>query len=131
MSVTFEVQKKVFAAVTAAVAGHSSAPAVHDHAPENAPYPFVELSRHIATAENLLSRRSTRHQVVLTVYSTAGGQREVLEIMDLIYPALDDADLTIPGADFVRCDCERRDTARDQDGRTYTGSMIFAIYYEH
>ena len=104
MSVTFEVQKKVFAAVTAAVAGHASAPAVHAPAPEHAPTPPVAWSRPFA---------------------------EVLEIRGLIYPPLDGAALTIPDAALVRCDCAGRDTARDQDGRTYTGSMIFAIYYEH
>lgn len=131
MSLSFEVQKSVFAAVTAAVAGHAANPGVYDFAPQDVAFPLVEISRHIATPDNLLSRRATRHQVAITVYSTAGGQREVLEIMDLIYGALDDADLVIAGADFVRCDCERRDTARDQDGLTFTGSMMFAITYEH
>jgi beta-glucosidase-like glycosyl hydrolase len=97
-----------------------------DAAPDNQPFPFVEISRMASVPEHALNVYYWRVQITLTVYSAYKGQREVQRIISAMREALDDVILDLDEHACVRCDCERADTLRDADGETYMGTAIFA-----
>jgi hypothetical protein len=132
-SLEFEVQKAVDALLIAALSTFTppgrSAPGVpvYDHAPQQAAYPYVRFGRKIKTPENLLAEKMARVQITLTVFSDFHGQEQVDAILARIEDTLDDAELTLAAGTAVRCDLERSDTVVDTDGKTYTGSAIYAV----
>lgn len=128
---SFAVQTAIYAALQPPLAALTPACALHDHAPENAAFPFVEISRVTRIADNYLAADASRYRVTLTVYSRYRGQKEVLAILDAISAELDDAALTLDAGTAVRCDLEQADTTRDADGLTFMGSAIFSILVEH
>lgn len=127
MSIPFAVQVAVRDALAAAL----GAVPVFDHTPENQGYPFVEISRWISRPDDTFTDRVTEAQGTLTVWSAYRGQKEVLGILALCREALHEARLSVPGADVIRVRVDRDDTARDQDGATYMGSLIFTVTYQH
>lgn len=127
MSVEFAVQKAMDAALITALNAMSPPVPIFDDVPESQAFPFVQFLRVISTADNLVARRMRRVQVAIAVYSDFVGQEEVLNILGEIETALDDRQLTLDTGVAVRCDLERFDTARDSDGKTYTGTAIYSV----
>jgi hypothetical protein len=132
-SIEFAVQKAVDAALGAALAVYQapgmSAPGVpvYDFAPQNAAYPYVRFGRAQIVPENMLAHDMRRVQISLTVFSDFRGQEQVLEILDVIRATLDGQPLALATGTAVRCDLERADTTLDADGKTYTGSAVYAV----
>lgn len=130
-TVAFEVQKAVDAVLLPVLDGLSPSVPLFDHVPDGHGYPFVQFSRAVVTPDNLLSSKVSRVQISLTVYSNFRGQQQVLEILGAIENALDDVNLALDDGSSVRCDLERADTVRDQDGVTYTGTAIYSVLVDH
>lgn len=131
MSVEFAVQKAVDAVLVPVLAALTPKVPLFDHVPQGQGYPFVQFSRVIRTPDNLVASKLSRVQLALTVYSDFRGQEQVLEILGAIETALDDADLVLDTGVAVRCDLERADTVRDQDGVTYTGTALYTVLVNH
>lgn len=127
---SFALQKAVVSTLTAALAELDPPVPVLDAAPENQPFPFVEISRWIEHPENLLATDMSRYQLALTVYSAYRGQKEVLGILDVIRGSLDGRSLATEEGAVVRVDLVRADTARDQDGLTFTGTALYDVLVE-
>lgn len=131
MSLSFAVQKAVYAALVGPLAALSPPTAIVDHAVEDQAFPFVELSRVFLAPDHELAHRYTRYQLALTVFSTYRGQKQVLDILDAIDAALDDATLSLEQGTSVLVTRDRADTARDADGVTYTGSALYTLLVRH
>jgi hypothetical protein len=136
-SVAFSVQKAVDALllpVLAALVPPSKATAgvpIYDHVPDAAYYPYVQFARAIKTPVDNLSELIDDIQLSLGVYSTFRGQEEVLLILGAIEATLHRAVLDLDLGYTLLCVLERSDTARDQDGVTYTGTANFRITVVH
>jgi len=131
MSAAFNVQKAMDGVLVPVLAALTPGVPLFDHVPQGQSYPFVQFSRVIATPDNVIASKLTRVQVALTVYSDFRGQEQVLTILGAIEAALDNVILTLASGRCVRCDLERADTVRDQDGVTYSGTAIYAVLVDH
>ena len=86
-----DVQKAIVTALTAALAPVP----VYDIAPQDAPYPFVEIASQQVkpvTALTPLSSDFAEHLVYLAIWSAYRGQKEVLEIIAKIRAAMHNGD---------------------------------------
>lgn len=126
-SLAFAVQKAVDAKLQPVLAALTPPVPLFDHVPPGQTYPFVQFARCIDMPGDLIDRKDRRVQLALAVYSDFRGQEQVLEILAAIEGALDDATLTLATGSAVRCDLDRADSARDQDGVTYTGTALYTV----
>lgn len=131
MSVEFAVQKAIDALLLPVLADLTPTVALVDHAEQGQAYPYVQFSRVIGTPDNLLAANMTRVQVALTIWSNFRGQEQILEIAGAIKAVLDDAVLDLDEGTAVRCDHERTDSVRDQDGVTYIGTALYTVLVRH
>jgi len=120
----------VLAAVVTPSKGVAGVP-LYDHVPDGAAYPYVQFARAIKTPVDNLTELIDDIQLSLAVYSTFRGQEEVLLILGAIEAALHRAVLDLNIGYPLLCVLERSDTARDQDGVTYTGTALFRITVVH
>jgi hypothetical protein len=126
----WSVQKAVYARLQPVLAALSPAVAIYDAAPTGAAYPFVEFARHILNQADGFDYEVTEDQITLAVYSDYAGQKQVLDILAAIRTELHDARLVLDTGQAISCRYQRADTARDQDGVTYTGTILFFIPFE-
>lgn len=132
MATSWDLQTALFARLEPVLAALSPSVALHDDAPVDAPFPYAEFARHVLTPDDGYTHYLTQDILTIAVYSDHGGQKEALEIMEAIRANLTDARLALAAnTETIRCRYERMDTARDADGRTYTGTIIFSILFEH
>lgn len=125
VSLTFELQKAIDDVLAPALAAYTPPVPLFDIAPEDQPYPFAEFARITETPDNELAEVMSRVQVTIAVWSNFRGQRQVHEINAIIKRTLDDATLTLDSGHCIRIDMDRADAVRDQDGITYTGTILF------
>lgn len=100
---------------------------LYDSVPDGAGYPYVQFARLIKTRNDTLTENIPDVELTLAVYSTFRGQEEVVLIMDAIEAVLHRADLDLGVGYSLTCIHERSDTARDQDGVTYTGTSLYRV----
>lgn len=125
------MQKAIDAVIQPALALLDPTVPVFDHVPQGTAFPYVQFGRVIRTADNNFASKLSRVQVTLSVFSDFRGQEQVLSILGAIEAVLDEATLTLDSGVAVRCDLERADTVRDQDGVTYSGSAIYLVIADH
>lgn len=121
-----EVHQAVYAALTAALAPVP----VYDIAPQDAAYPFVDMSSQQAlpiTANTPYNDELAEHRVYLTVWSSYRGQAEVLGINAKIYDALHFQKLTLGAGTAVLCEIQSAESRLDADGLTHQGAVIVRL----
>jgi hypothetical protein len=124
-----EVHKAIFDVLTAALAPI----AVYDIAPQDAPFPFVDLSSQQAlpivpgAGGTPLSGELAEHRVYLTVWSSYRGQAEVLGINAQIYAALHNQKLTLSAGNAVLCQIDAAESRLDADGLTHQGAVTVRL----
>lgn len=123
----FAVQKAMDDLLVPALAALTPPVTLVDMAESGQAYPFVEFVRVTETPDNELGAGQSRVQVALAVWSTYRGQAEVHKINAVIKATLDDADLPLDDGQCVSCNLDRADAVRDQDGLTYTGTILFTV----
>lgn len=104
---------------------------VYDFVPQNASFPYVEIDRMDADERNMLNDLKDSVFTYISVWSKYEGQKEVLEIMEIIYSALNNKQLPMDQGRMVNCNIERRSTTRDTDRLTFTGSITAFSIVEH
>lgn len=117
------VHQAVFDALEAGVA----AATVHTHAPEGTAFPYVEISRHIADADDALSTDYLDSLIYLTVWSEYQGTKQVLEILAEIHTALHNVKLTLTTGASLLCRVVDRTTSMDTDGKTHMGQATVRV----
>jgi hypothetical protein len=124
-----EVHKAIFDALTAAL---TTVP-VYDIAPEDAAFPFVDMSSQQAlpivsgAGGTPLSGEFAEHRVYLTVWSNYRGQAEVLGINAQIYAALHNQKLTLSAGNAVLCQIDAAESRLDADGLTHQGAVTVRL----
>jgi hypothetical protein len=121
-----EVHQAVYTALTAALAPV----AVYDIAPENADFPFVDMSSQQAlpiTHGTPLVGDFAEHHLYLTVWSNYRGQAEVLGINAKIHAALHNQQLMLSAGNAVLCQIQSAESRLDADGLTHQGAVIVRL----
>lgn len=118
------VQKAVLEALNIALAG--TVPA-YDHVPQDAAFPFVDMSSQQVLDNDADGVRSFEHLFYLAVWSDYRGQKEVLEILGRIHAGLHAKRLVLESGAFVNCRMTEQRTQLDQDGLTYQGAATLRI----
>ncbi|HEX2594803.1 MAG TPA: DUF3168 domain-containing protein [Rhizomicrobium sp.] len=124
-------QDAVFAALDAAhKAVNPSLATVRQHVPENTLPPLVIVGD--MDAENVGGKGERTDKIVIDVVSIYRGtaRRGLLAIMAINRDALEDQEISAPGAAFSTPRFLSANTALGEDGATYAGVQQFEIYAE-
>lgn len=103
---------------------------IYDHVPQDTIYPYVVLGEMNATPMDTMT--FTGMQIFLNVYcwSRNRGRREIRQMMEKIYEALNRQALTITGQHHIDTLFVSSSTSQDSDGLTYYGQQTFLIRTE-
>jgi hypothetical protein len=125
-----EVQKSVFAALTAA--NIASVTEIRDTPianPSTANFPFIEIGAGQVVPVDAGGDTGAEEYLDLHVYSRTGGQRQVKEIMTAIYAVLHQQSLTVSGKASAHCFHDSSRVIDTPDGLTRHGIMTFQIIH--
>ena len=109
------------AALAAALGGAH----VYDEAPPGAPTPRVAFSHVQARDWSAQESRGAEQILVLSVWSSARGTREALDIADRIVALLDEAPLALAGHRLIDLRFVALATRREQNGRYARADIRF------
>ena len=101
---------------------------VFDDVPENTAYPYVVIGEE--TSINAATKTLDAHEHTLTIHVWSqyrGGMRDVKVIMQQIFTALHNSDITVSGASLVNIRHEFEQVLLEQDGITRHGIMRFRV----
>lgn len=120
-------QKAIFEALEAGL----SPVKVFNFVPQNTAYPYVTIDGAMVVPDDPLAKRRDERFFYISVWSRYEGNKEVLEIMTLIYNLLHQARLPMDTGRMVKCFVRSRMDRHDSDNRTYQGSVTLRIITEH
>ena len=131
-SASFELQKAVFAALTAhaPLLALLGGPRVYDDVPREAAFPYVTFGPASARDWSTGSEAGEEHTLTLHVWSRAGGKKEVHEIMGAVRACLHEATLSPTGHRLVNLRHELSEARREADGESHRGSVRFRAVTE-
>lgn len=118
MSVGWELQKAVFAALDAALAAD-----VYDNVPTKAEMPYVVIDNQLAVDTQAVNRARETVTLYLSVYTRGAGQKEALEIMADIKATLHNQKLVLDSGTLESMFVLREGTGRDIDDSIFTGQV--------
>lgn len=110
-----------FASLVAAVNG------IYDDIPATEGFPYVYIGRHTTDRFNTFDRQGKNMALEIYIYSQYQGNKECLEILDLVIEALDYQTFTVADQDLVYCRYEQHSMYPDPDGRTKVCAATFRI----
>lgn len=98
---------------------------VYDEAPPGAPTPRIAFSDVQARDWSVQNSRGAEQIVVLSVFSSARGTREALDIADRVVALLDEAPLTLAGHRLIDLRFVALAMRREQNGRYARADIRF------
>lgn len=104
---------------------------IYDQVPDKAPKPYLAFDYREAIPDDPLASRRSEVFVYLSVWSTYGGQREVLHVMGQVDQLLHQQRLDLSEGRLVRMYVTRRHTQRQDDGVTWSGNVTIRALIEH
>ena len=125
---SFELQKSVFAKLVAASITDYAGDAitgVFDDVPTDTAYPYVVIGDETATNISAKDKDFHEHTLTIHIWSQYRGNRDIKEIMEQVYAALNDVSYTVSGASGVNLKHEFQTTLTEGDGITRHGVMRF------
>ena len=125
---SFELQKSVFAKLVAANITDFAGDAitgVFDDVPTDTAYPYIVIGDETATNISAKDKDFHEHTLTIHIWSQYRGNRDIKEIMEQVYAALNDVSYTVSGASGVNLKHEFQTTLTEGDGITRHGVMRF------
>lgn len=121
-----------YSALTALLASDPrfAAPAIFDHVPQDAVFPYVVIGDTTAIEWDTDDTTGAEYTVTLHVWSEYRGRKEAKKIQAELYNALHRHELAISGATTVTCEWEYAETVLDTDGLTRQGITRFRVLAE-
>ncbi|MGB9154209.1 MAG: DUF3168 domain-containing protein [Alphaproteobacteria bacterium] len=126
----FSVQEAVIAALDASAevqAVLGSTPALYDHVPPGAVFPYVVYGPSHIVPYDTKTEIGFEQIVTLTIWSRYRGGKEARDIFQALYDTLHRASLTVSGQVFLSCEFHSADFALDSDGLTTHAAARFSI----
>jgi Protein of unknown function (DUF3168) len=130
----FSVQEAVYGTLTSNVPlqGLLGNPArLYDVVPPAATFPYATLGDITIREFDTKDQTGFEQTIVLHMWSRYRGRKELKQIMQAIYDALQNAPLTVNGANYVSCQFQSASTNQENDGLTLHGVMRFKIIVQH
>lgn len=103
---------------------------VHDHAPANAPFPYVIFARAPSFDWSTASEDGEEHELTLHAWSKARGRREALAICERLRDLLHEAELSLATRHLVAIRLESLDVGFVDDADAWRGRMRFRAVTE-
>jgi len=107
-----------------------SQPAIYDHVPQNAAFPYVVIGETTAAPFDTDTSTGGDYTATIHCWSQYRGRKEVKEIQAELYNALHRHDLVVSGNHTVTCEWEYAETVLDPDGLTRQGISRFRVVLE-
>jgi len=92
-------------------------------------FPYIAVGESGIVAFDTDTRKGGEATIVIYAVSRYAGNKEVAELNDLVYAALDEKNLDMVGIDCLTCFRESVSITRDVDGKTRMGQSSFKIIY--
>lgn len=114
-----KIQQGLFNKLTASVSLMTKVSnRIYDDVPESDTYPYIYIGQHTADRFNTFDRQGKNVVFNINIFSQYQGNKEALEILDLVIDALDYQTLTITNQTLVYCRFEQHSMLAYPDGRT-------------
>lgn len=128
---SWELQKSIYSTLVAAnitdVDG-AAISGVFDDVEEDTAYPYITIGEETAIDAGTKTKDAHEHTLTLHIWSRyRGGRKEVKEIMEQVFSALHNNDITVSGASLVNIRHEFEQTLVEADGITRHGIMRFRV----
>jgi len=126
----FAVQEAVAAQLAASAEVQSvlgATPALYDHVPPGATFPYVAFGPAHITPYDTKTEIGFEHIVTLNIWSRYRGGKETRDIFQSLYDTLHRAVLSVSGQVFLSCEFHSADFGLDSDGLTYHSAVRFSI----
>lgn len=126
----FSVQQAVFAALSSSAEVQAllgPTPALFDHVPPNAAFPYVACGPVHLTPFDTLTETGFEQVLTLNIWSRYRGGKETRDIFQALYDTLHRASLSVAGLVFLSCEFHSADFGLDSDGLTYHAAVRFSI----
>lgn len=128
---SWELQKAIYTALdNANITDASGNPisGVFDDVDEDTAFPYVTVGEETAINAGTKTLDAHEHTITLHIWSRyRGGRKEVKEIMQQVFSALHNSDITVDGASLVNIRHEFEQTLVEADGITRHGIMRFRV----
>lgn len=130
MTATWEIQKAVFAALTADAALSALITGIFDEVPESQPFPYVVVGEATSYTQDTFANRVRSNTLYIHIWSRYKGNEEVLNIQDNVDRILDRSNLVMNGWVTIMCFSEFAETVKDPDGITRHALVRYRIEVE-
>ena len=128
MSDSYEVQKAIFSAITAAsISGVVSIIDNPNTEPTSADFPYIQISSSQVIPADAGGDEGKEEFIDIHTWSRYRGQKEVKTIMGAIYDALHHQSLTVTGRNTAFCWLDDERVIDAPDGLTRNGIQTFKI----
>jgi hypothetical protein len=126
----FNAQNAMYAALAASGEVQSllgSPPAVYDHVPPGATFPYIAFGAISVQPYDTKTEIGFEQIVTLDIYSRYRGSKEAKDIVQAIYDALHRAVLSVSSEVFLLSEFHSADLVLESDGLTYRAAARFSI----
>lgn len=124
---TWELQKAVYAALTADAALMALITGIFDHVPQGQAYPYLTVGDDTETDRNTFDRTGREPTMTLHLWSKYAGMKQAKDIAERVVTLLDDQALVVTGWGHVMTTYEFGEFLRDPDGETRHGVLRFRM----
>lgn len=122
---SWPLQQAVYDALTADSGVSGLVAGIHDYAPEDGPFPYIQLGEEALQDWSTKDVAGGEHTLTLHIWSQQRGHKQVKAIMTAVHDALHEASLTLSGYRLVMLRFTFGEILRDPDGVTHHGVMRF------
>lgn len=100
---------------------------VFDSVPNDQPFPFVSMDTHQTLDNSASEIEGFVHNFYMSVWSTYQGRLEVERILDALWRALHQRELSLENGLHIMCRVTEQNVRLDADGLTHQGSITARI----
>jgi Protein of unknown function (DUF3168) len=122
-----KIQKAVYDKMVAYAALVAAVEGIYDDIPASESFPYIFIGRHTTDRFNTFDKQGKNMVLQIFIYSQYQGNKQALEILDLVIEALDYQTFTIATQTLVYCRYEQHSMYPDPDGRTKVCAADFRI----
>ena len=126
----FNVQTAVFSALAASTEVQGllgNPPAIYDHVPPGAAFPYATFGGVTAIPYDTKTETGVEQVVTLNIWSRYRGAMEAKDIMQATYDALHRANLSVTGQVFLSCEFHSGDVLLLDDGLTTHATARYTV----
>lgn len=125
-----ELQKAVYTALDGDATLSALISAVHDHAPQEPVFPYVQIGHTTTIPWDDKSKDGQEHTITIHSWSQYEGHLELKQVMDAVRDVLHNGALSVTEQNVVLIRCEFEEPLLDPDSITHHGVQRFRVITE-